>query len=202
MRHIINLADETVAKLESDGYELSNISFISLYDEGINMGEFFSYAKHTSYNPGYGIAEIPPFIIRMDDGSWYERGEYDGSEWWKHVTVPERPTTYAHINELASWEYPEFFADALYEDELRQFHDEYMDDLCDEIEGELDRPTESGKWSDARGKCATKSRCQRHAYSERRLERGGGSWSKHNSRCWKDQRGKGKSKRVTQHRAA
>lgn len=196
-----NLAEETVSVLKVDGYEPSDISFITLYDEGINIGEFFAYAKRTLYYAGYGHAEIPPFVIMMADNSWYERREYDGKEWWHHVTAPCRPTEWVHIEELATWQYPEFFADTLCEDELAQFYEEYMDALCDEIEDALWRPDEliTGKWDWSRGRCATKSRCKRLVYSERPFTKGGGGWAKHQSRCWKDQRGKGKHKRYHQY---
>lgn len=32
-----------------------------------------------------------PSTIWYDDGSWSERGEYDGSEWWERKTCPEIP---------------------------------------------------------------------------------------------------------------
>lgn len=31
-------------------------------------------------------------IIWYKDGTWSERGEYDGSEWWEYKKVPEIPS--------------------------------------------------------------------------------------------------------------
>jgi len=42
------------------------------------------------YNDGYGSQELYG-TIWYEDGTWSERGEYDGSEWWSHVFHPEIP---------------------------------------------------------------------------------------------------------------
>ena len=39
------------------------------------------------YDGGYGGQELFGFIW-YEDGTWSERGEYDGSEWWRHVEMP------------------------------------------------------------------------------------------------------------------
>jgi hypothetical protein len=41
------------------------------------------------YDAGYGGQELFGYIWYAD-GSWSDRGEYDGSEWWRHQTRPER----------------------------------------------------------------------------------------------------------------
>ena len=43
-----------------------------------------------SYDDGYGSQELFG-MIWYTDGSWSDRGEYDGSEWWEHNTLPEIP---------------------------------------------------------------------------------------------------------------
>lgn len=42
------------------------------------------------YDSGYG-GQLLFGIIWYKDGTFSQRGEYDGSEWWEHVTVPEIP---------------------------------------------------------------------------------------------------------------
>ena len=42
------------------------------------------------YDEGYGCQELFGFIW-YDDGTWSEREEYDGSEWWKYKKLPEIP---------------------------------------------------------------------------------------------------------------
>ena len=40
------------------------------------------------YEQGYGGQEVFGTIWLMD-GTWFSRGEYDGSEWWQHNVCPE-----------------------------------------------------------------------------------------------------------------
>lgn len=42
------------------------------------------------YNNCWGNQELFG-IIWFDDGSWLERGEYDGTEWWEYKRTPEIP---------------------------------------------------------------------------------------------------------------
>lgn len=39
------------------------------------------------YDDGYGSQELFG-TIWYEDGSWSERGEYDGAEWWEHKLCP------------------------------------------------------------------------------------------------------------------
>ena len=40
------------------------------------------------YDNGYGMQEISG-TIWFNDGSWCDRGEYDGSEWWEYKEYPK-----------------------------------------------------------------------------------------------------------------
>ena len=42
------------------------------------------------YNNGYGGQELYG-CIWFKNGTWSTRGEYDGSEWWDHHSIPEIP---------------------------------------------------------------------------------------------------------------
>lgn len=42
------------------------------------------------YNNGYG-RQLLFGTVWLTDGTWLERGEYDGSEWWEHRECPEIP---------------------------------------------------------------------------------------------------------------
>lgn len=42
------------------------------------------------YDAGYGGQELYG-TIWLDDGTWYTRGEYDGSEWWQYHCCPSIP---------------------------------------------------------------------------------------------------------------
>jgi hypothetical protein len=39
------------------------------------------------YDSGYGGQELFG-TVWFDDGTWAERGEYDGSEWWSYLRCP------------------------------------------------------------------------------------------------------------------
>lgn len=41
------------------------------------------------YNAGYGSQKMDGYIW-YTDGTWSDRREYDGSEWWEHQVRPER----------------------------------------------------------------------------------------------------------------
>jgi hypothetical protein len=53
------------------------------YEEFIDSLDF-------DYDSGYGGQELFG-TIWMQDGTWFTRGEYDGSEWWQHHSCPEIP---------------------------------------------------------------------------------------------------------------
>ena len=42
------------------------------------------------YDSGYGVLELCG-TVWLKDGTWMDRGEYDGSEWWEHHKLPEIP---------------------------------------------------------------------------------------------------------------
>ena len=43
-----------------------------------------------SYDNGYGGQNLYG-MVWFQDGSWLERYEYDGTEWWGHRTLPDIP---------------------------------------------------------------------------------------------------------------
>jgi hypothetical protein len=42
------------------------------------------------YDDGYGGQELFG-TVWFKDGTWADRGEYDGSEWWDHQCIPSIP---------------------------------------------------------------------------------------------------------------
>jgi hypothetical protein len=50
----------------------------------------FLQAIDIDYDNGYGSQWIQG-TVWLSDGSWLERREYDGSEWWNHCTMPPLP---------------------------------------------------------------------------------------------------------------
>lgn len=62
--------------------------------------EFLSVLKTLDYNNGYGGQELYG-VVWMTDGTWCDRGEYDGSEWWEHHRCPEIPVDWEDTRCLA-----------------------------------------------------------------------------------------------------
>lgn len=52
--------------------------------------EFFLQGLDFNYDSGYGTQQLFGTLWH-EDGSWQERGEYDGSEWWEHKQLPTIP---------------------------------------------------------------------------------------------------------------
>ena len=50
----------------------------------------FMEKMNFKYDCGYGGQELYG-TIWYEDGTWSSRGEYDGSEWWEHNSVPDIP---------------------------------------------------------------------------------------------------------------
>jgi hypothetical protein len=86
--------------LDRRGYDLGDVDYskvfkISWEDDGEeyvykSSKEFEERAPKEltwSYDAGYGSQELGGFIV-MKDGNWFERGEYDGSEWWEYKAKP------------------------------------------------------------------------------------------------------------------
>jgi hypothetical protein len=43
------------------------------------------------YDAGYGGQELYGTVWLMEDHTWLDRGEYDGSEWWAYNKCPKVP---------------------------------------------------------------------------------------------------------------
>ena len=93
----INLLEETLAALRSEGKAPADVLFVSgrnwLADEGevcsVPWEAFERLAAATNYNNGYGCAEVDDSLVVAGDGWWLERAEYDGSEWWEYKSAPK-----------------------------------------------------------------------------------------------------------------
>jgi hypothetical protein len=57
----------------------------------------FLYRLNFEYDNGYGSQELYG-MIWYTDGSWSERAEYDGSEWWAYKKCPEIPSKLQGVN--------------------------------------------------------------------------------------------------------
>ena len=61
-----------------------------LLKEGYTSEEYqeFLHRMDFEYDAGYGGQELYGTVWLMEEGTWLERGEYDGSEWWEYKKCP------------------------------------------------------------------------------------------------------------------
>ena len=89
IRHVTNKPAVKCAKIQIDNWEEQyNCPTFYLKTNG-NLKEFLDNIN-VNYDNGYGGQNLYGFIW-YEDGSWSKRGEYDGSEWWEHMTLPIIP---------------------------------------------------------------------------------------------------------------
>ena len=64
-----------------------------LLKEGYTPAEYVEFLEKLNfeYDAGYGGQELYGTVWLMEDHTWLERGEYDGSEWWEYRKCPQIP---------------------------------------------------------------------------------------------------------------
>lgn len=98
-----NAKQELLGHIENKGLLCASISYRDCWqhdDEYKNcvlpinhtQEEFDAFLKSLDfdYDSGYGGQELYGTIWYID-GTWSDRGEYDGSEWWEHHECPTIP---------------------------------------------------------------------------------------------------------------
>lgn len=95
---ITNLLEETLNVMKSCHKDWVDIDFIAFKDNmTISVADFKKHAN-AEYDSGFGGAEVSEnLVIVFKDGSWLERAEYDGSEWWEYKKTPEKPLEEGHL---------------------------------------------------------------------------------------------------------
>lgn len=93
-----NLLEETIEDISENDLSTNDIIYIGT--DPTRYGPYYSCDWETyqniadfEYDNGYGGNEIPlDLIILFRDGSFMERNEYDGSEWWsvrRPIAIPQ-----------------------------------------------------------------------------------------------------------------
>ena len=83
-----NLLNETLEILKNMGKKQKDILKIGTKDFYIPLNAW-KRVLNIEYDSGYGTAEIDKTLtIIFKDGSWLERVEYDGLEWWEIKKTP------------------------------------------------------------------------------------------------------------------
>ena len=84
-------------RTERNDYWDDNDSYISstpiILKEGYSVEEYKEFLEKLNfeYDNGYGLQVLHGTIWLTEEGCWYERGEYDGSEWWEYQECPKVP---------------------------------------------------------------------------------------------------------------
>jgi hypothetical protein len=104
----MNLLKETEDIIIEIGKSLEDIDFINItgeVDKSQNYEEVKCYStdfdgfvkfcnRFRNYDNGYGGAKVPTnTVVVFKDGTWLERAEYDGSEWWEYKQIPKKINT-------------------------------------------------------------------------------------------------------------
>ncbi|MGL5060903.1 MAG: hypothetical protein ACRC62_13085 [Microcoleus sp.] len=58
--------------------------------QGGDLDQFLA-ALDFEYDNDYGGDDTEGSVVWFADGTWADRGEYDGSSWWVHRKVPPMP---------------------------------------------------------------------------------------------------------------
>lgn len=89
---MINLLKETTDVLKKYDKTTDEVLWVGSIDGeyAITWDEFMEIAGEINYDDGYGGQEIATDLIIVGDNWWFERSEYDGSEWWEFKTIPKK----------------------------------------------------------------------------------------------------------------
>ena len=82
IEHVANRKVSLVRIAMSNGYGEEPRRIEGTLDEVLPQLNF-------EYDDGFGGQNLFGYIW-YEDGTWSDRGEYDGSEWWQHQEVPHK----------------------------------------------------------------------------------------------------------------
>ena len=83
---VLNFLEETIGEITGNGYKEEDVMFVGSIDGKYRMTwNSFKEKANFIYDCGYGAQEIATdLIVYFYDGTYMDRGEYDGSEWWQY----------------------------------------------------------------------------------------------------------------------
>lgn len=88
---LANLYETTIYALESENKKFEDVEYVKYFGEYYTtIEQFLEVAKNIYYDSGYGGVEINQTILIVGCNWWFERNEYDGSEWWEYKEMPSR----------------------------------------------------------------------------------------------------------------
>lgn len=86
-KRLTNLYEETIRVL---GTKINEVLYVNFGDDYTTINDFLEKAKDIWYDAGYGTEKIYGDIYIVGENWWFERAEYDGSEWWKYKEFPTK----------------------------------------------------------------------------------------------------------------
>jgi hypothetical protein len=94
LRHLesIQKDNKEIKCVQLDILETYDTSVVIILNPNYSVNDYDNFLKamNVEYNSGYGRQELYGYIW-YNDGSWSERYEYDGSEWWEYKKCPPFP---------------------------------------------------------------------------------------------------------------
>lgn len=98
----MNLWEETIEKLQKNGYTFDNVIAIYGEDFQITKENFEEVAKETDYYDGYGHPEIAIDLTILGKDFIMIREDYDGAEWWRMISIPDVSSSNKNIKPVKS----------------------------------------------------------------------------------------------------
>lgn len=85
-----NLLEETREEIASNKHTLAQVAWVGSRSGKYAISwEAFEEIANIEYDSGYGGQKVAnDLVVVFTDGSWLERSEYDGSEWWSYCKTP------------------------------------------------------------------------------------------------------------------
>ena len=90
-----NLYEETLRIINKFDHTTNNVSWVGTTDgEYAISWEEYRQISDITYNSNFGGTNIPrDLVVVFSDKNWLERREYDGAEWWKYVSTPQKSSS-------------------------------------------------------------------------------------------------------------
>lgn len=106
--YLYTLLDETIEKITLYRHSVDDVAYAVVRTKdnmpvNISWDDFAKLSKDIRYDSGYGTQEVYEGAkIVFKDGSWLERREYDGSEWWHYCKPIEVDVKTVPLNDNMS----------------------------------------------------------------------------------------------------
>ena len=100
MEHLMNALEE-LDYIDWSTIKCASITYYEEYEESLELNLMVGYTSNDlltfttalsqiNYDNGFGTQHLFG-TIWLNYGTWMEREEYDGSEWWSHCECPSIP---------------------------------------------------------------------------------------------------------------